>query len=202
MVKLTITNDSDFQSNDKVPDHLGGHQGRSHTDEGTLDYLIDTFNIKSMIDVGQGPGGMVQLARQKGLEAVGVDGDPTVQCDLRHDFSTGPLKIGDPFDLAWSVEFLEHVNEEYVPNFMETFRCAKYVFVTGAKPGEPGHHHVNCQPAHYWISAFAAYGYVFDLLTTNTIRNDMTTMNIDRDIKKQFVKRNGLFFIREDLLVL
>ena len=115
MVKLTITNE---EVESDVPEHLGGHQGRSHTDEGTLDYLINTFDIQSMIDIGQGPGAMVQLARNKGLESIGVDGDPTVQCDIRHDFTTGPLKIGDPFDLAWSVEFLEHVYEQYLFNIL------------------------------------------------------------------------------------
>lgn len=191
--KLTITEDD-------VPEHLGGHCGVSHTDEGTLDFLVETYDIKSMVDVGQGPGAMVQLARTKGLEAYGIDGDPTVEADVRHDFSTGPYSLDSGVDLAWSVEFLEHVDEEYLPNYMETFSGAKYVFCTAAKPGEPGHHHVNCQPAHYWIGKFAEYGYVFDLHATAHIRNTATTMNLDRPIKKQFVKRNGLFFIREDLI--
>ena len=195
MVKLNITDT-------EVPEHLGGHQGRSHIDEGTLDYLIETFNIKSMIDIGQGPGAMIQLARQKGLSAAGIDGDPTVNADIQHDYSKGPLVLDGEVapDLAWSCEFLEHVDEEYLDNFMRTFQSAKYAMVTGAKPGEPGHHHVNCQPAHYWISAFAAYGFVFDLFTTLQIRQEKTTMNTDRDIKKQFVKRNGLFFVRQDII--
>lgn len=184
----------------EVPDHLGGHQGRSHVDEGTLDFLIDQFQLKSMVDIGQGPGAMVQLARQKGLEAVGVDGDPTVSADIAHDYTTGPLVLDQPVDLAWSVEFLEHVDEQYLPHFMETFKCAKYILCTGAKPGEPGHHHVNCQPASYWIAKFAQHGYIFDLETTTEIRMTYTTMNIDRPLKKQFVKNNSMFFVREDII--
>lgn len=186
----------------ETPDHLGGHCNVSHTDEGTLDFLIKTFDIKSMIDIGQGPGAMVKLARDKGLEANGIDGDPAVEADIRHDYSIGPYSLATGVDLAWSVEFLEHVDAEYLPNFMETFSGAKYIFCTGAKPGELGHHHVNCQPAHYWISKFAEYGFVFDLHATIHIRNEATTMNLDRPLKKQFVKRNGLFFIREDLIQL
>lgn len=193
--KLTITDDD-------VPEHLGGHCGVSHTDEGTLDFLIESLEIKSMIDIGQGPGAMVKLARSKGVEANGIDGDPTVEADIRHDFSTGPYSLDSRVDLAWSVEFLEHVDEEYLPNFMATFSCADYIFCTAAKPGEPGHHHVNCRPAHYWIGKFAEYGYVFDLGATLHIRNVATTMNLDRPLKKQFVKRNGLFFIREELVQL
>ena len=193
--KLTVTDD-------KVPDHLGGHQGVSHLDVGTLDFLVEKYDIKTMVDVGQGPGGMVRLARQRGLDAYGVDGDPTVNPDTLHDFSVGPLLLGDRVDLAWSVEFLEHVDAEYLPNYMAAFEGADYVFCTAAKPGEPGHHHVNCQPAHYWIGKFAEHGFVFDLGTTEHIRNTATTMNLDRPYKKQFVKRNGLFFIKQELVQL
>lgn len=196
MVKLNITD------NNGVPEHLGGHQGVSHVDEGTLDYLHELFDIKTMVDIGQGPGAMVQLARSKGIDAKGIDGDPTVNCDIRHDYSKAPLVLDQQVDLAWSCEFLEHVDEQYVENFMRTFQSAKYAMVTAAKPGEPGHHHVNCKPATYWISVFAAFGFVFDLLTTLQIRAEKTTMNTDRDIKKQFVRRNGLFFVNGDLLKL
>ena len=180
--------------------HLGGHQGQSHIDKGTLGFLINEFDIKSMVDIGQGPGGMVELAKSKGLEVIGVDGDPSVKADITHDYNTGPLILDTPVDLAWSVEFLEHVDEQYLPHFMETFKCARYILCTGAKPGEPGHHHVNCQPAHYWIGKFAEYGFVFDLKTTLEVRNKHTTMNIDKPKKKRFVKNNSMFFIRQDIV--
>jgi hypothetical protein len=199
MIKLNII---DSESKEDVPEHLGGHQGRSHTDIGTLEFLKNEYQIESMVDVGQGPGAMVELAKQSGIDARGVDGDPTVNADVHHDYTSGPLVLDNNVDLAWSVEFLEHVYEEYIPNFMETFKCAKYILCTGAKPGEPGHHHVNCQPAHYWISKFAEYGFVFDLDTTLKIRNEHSTMNLDRPERKQFVKNNGLFFVREDLIQL
>lgn len=199
MIKLNIIDD---KPQVQTPDHLGGHQGVSHIDEGTLDFLIQKFNVKSMVDIGQGPGAMVQLARHKGLVAKGIDGDPRVDADIRHDYSTGPYLLDSVVDLAWSVEFLEHVDEPFLPNFMATFQSAKYILCTAAKPGEPGHHHVNCQPAHYWIGKFAEYGFVFDLQTTIDIRDFHTTMNTERPLKKQFVRRNGLFFIREDLVTL
>jgi hypothetical protein len=198
MIKLNIIDDSV-----ETPEHLGGHQGRSHIDVGTLEFIVNEYDIKSMVDVGQGPGAMVKLAKEEyDIDAIGVDGDPAVNADIHHDYTTGPLVLDRDVDLAWSVEFLEHVEETYLPNFMETFQRAKYILCTGAKPGEPGHHHVNCQPAHYWISKFAEYGFVFDLLTTSQIRNTYTTMNMDRPSKKQFVKNNGLFFVREDLVKL
>ena len=39
---------------EKLPDHLGGHLNKTHTDRGTLLYLKNKYNIKSMIDIGCG----------------------------------------------------------------------------------------------------------------------------------------------------
>ena len=58
-----------------LPEHLGGHKNRTHLDEGSLDHCIETLQVKSMLDIGCGPGGMVALARSKGLKAYGIDGD-------------------------------------------------------------------------------------------------------------------------------
>ena len=52
--------------------HLGGHQGKTHTDEGTLRWAIDKLGVQSMLDVGCGPGGMVELANSLGVDAYGV----------------------------------------------------------------------------------------------------------------------------------
>ena len=50
----------------ELPDHLGGHLNKTHTDRATLLYLIQNFDIKSFIDVGCGPGDMVYLANDLG----------------------------------------------------------------------------------------------------------------------------------------
>ena len=54
---------------------IGSHGGKTWVDEGALDYLIEKYGIKSMVDVGCGPGDMVELAQGRGLEAYGIDGD-------------------------------------------------------------------------------------------------------------------------------
>ena len=59
--------------------HLGGHQGKTHTDEGTLRWAISKLGIKSMLDIGCGPGGMVELANKMGVDAHGLDGDYTLK---------------------------------------------------------------------------------------------------------------------------
>ena len=55
-----------------LPSHLGGHLNKTHNDRGTLMFLIQEYGIKSFLDIGCGPGGMVALAGMRGLEAVEV----------------------------------------------------------------------------------------------------------------------------------
>ena len=136
---------------DSLPSHLGGHLNKTHNDRGTLTFLINEYKIKSFLDVGCGPGGMVALASMRGLESVGIDGDWEVPKEddtniIIHDFTNGPcLTTKAKFDLGWSVEFLEHVDEKYQDNYMQAFARCKFVVCTAAGPGAPGHHHVNCQ---------------------------------------------------------
>mgnify|MGYP003347574177 FL=1 len=78
-----------------LPSHLGGHLNKTHNDRGTLTFLINEYKIKSFLDIGCGPGGMVALANMRGLDSVGIDGDWEVEKEkdaliLIHDFTTGP----------------------------------------------------------------------------------------------------------------
>jgi SAM-dependent methyltransferase len=176
----------------KTPPHLGGHLNITHLDEGALDYFIKNFGVKSFLDIGCGPGGMLKLAKEKGLSVLGIDGDPAVEQSgtLLHDFTVGEVPINGDFDLAWSTEFLEHVDEKYQANYMAAFRHAKYVFVTAAPPGKNGHHHVNCRDREYWIAAFARYGFRFDTEATEVVKAAST-------MKREFVRNTGMFFVRE-----
>ena len=61
-----------------LEEHLGGHAGYTHLDEGALDFVKDILQVKSMLDIGCGPGGMVELANQKDINAIGIDGDYTL----------------------------------------------------------------------------------------------------------------------------
>ena len=182
-----------------LPNHLGGHKGRTHLDNGVLDYMIQKYNIKSFIDIGCGPGGMVNLAKEKGLSSVGVDGDFTVDRSgdnfVIHDYSIGCSPLVDTFDMAWSCEFVEHVDEKYIPNYLPDFQRANYVVMTFSEKG--GHHHVNIKPKEYWIEIFKSYNFIYDENETNNIRN-VSTMNVTgKFLNKQFVKTNGLFFYKK-----
>jgi SAM-dependent methyltransferase len=175
-----------------TPPHLGGHLGRTHVDYGTFDYIKLKFKIHSMLDVGCGPGGMVDYAKTHDVTACGIDGDPEVNPTFLHDYTTGPFKGHWDIDLVWSVEFLEHVEERFLPNVLETFKFGKYVILTHALPGDiDGHHHVNLQTEDYWRGVLAGIGFQYDEAETKVIR-EVSTMT------KGFMKKTGKFFRRYD----
>lgn len=194
MVNITFTDGG-------LPLHLGGHENETHIDEGALDYLIKNLGITSMLDIGCGPGGMVELALDKNLKVLGVDGDFVVERSPRvkdhikiHDYTTGvfPDIQNQTFDLGWCVEFVEHLDAQYIYNFADSFRKCKYIVMTHALPGQPGHHHVNCQPIEYWVAVMTAFGLIPDVNLTNEVRQ-ASTMG-ERYIRQQsLVLRNNNF---------
>tara|TARA_B110000503_G_scaffold59955_1_gene95446 strand:- start:2568 stop:3161 length:594 start_codon:yes stop_codon:yes gene_type:complete len=192
-----------------LPKHLGGHKGRTHVDQGTITYLKDEFNIKTMLDIGCGPAGMVKLARNNGIVAHGIDGDFTVEREIDpswitiHDYTVGLSLLDISVDLIWSVEFLEHVYEEYQDNYMKDFAKGKYALITFATPDKPGYHHVNCNTEEYWIGVFDRYGFDYDKARSIHIRNISTMGSRKKDkktgiifVRHQFVKETGMLFVK------
>lgn len=183
-----------------LEEHLGGHNNKTHLDEGALEFFYNNLNCRSMLDIGCGPGGMVELAEEMGYNSLGIDGDYTLERYNQskfviHDFTKGPAPVEGSFDLAWSVEFVEHVYEKYIPNYIQSFQKCKYALITYAPPGWDGHHHVNLQDENYWINVFESYGFKHSLDLTTRLR-DASSMNMKRR-KKAFVKNRGLVFINE-----
>lgn len=159
-----------------VPPHLGGHHGITHVDAVVFGYLWQRYAITSMIDVGCGPGGMLDLAGTYGVSAIGIDGDPTLTHPAirQHDYTTGPCPDLPRCDLVWSVEFVEHVAEEYLPHVLATFAQGRVLFLTHAVPGQVGHHHVNCQPESYWRDILSRAGWIIDEPATAWVRTHAT----------------------------
>jgi cyclopropane fatty-acyl-phospholipid synthase-like methyltransferase len=175
--------------------HLGGHAWITHTDQGALEYIKNKYNIETMIDIGCGPGGQVKLAESMDISATGIDGDPRLLDENPDiwlcDFTKESCEFDEEIDLAWSCEFLEHVEEQYIPNYIKSFQSAKYCFATHALPGTESFeaHHVNCKDDAYWINVFEEYGFTYDADVTLAIR-EASTMTRD------FVRNSGQFFYK------
>jgi SAM-dependent methyltransferase len=149
--------------------------------------------VSSVVDVGCGDGVALRYFAELGCSVLGVEGVP--QDDERiveHDYTTGPYRPDASYDLAWSCEFVEHVEARYVPNFLATFKAADLLLMTHAEPGQAGYHHVNCRSADYWIGVLAGVGFQVDPdLTADTRR--LARLNLD---PWNHYARSGLAFRR------
>lgn len=182
----------------ELPPHLGGSAGDMHMDIGAFEYLKSKFSIESMVDLGCGLGGMVDYANEKGVGAIGIDGDwtlPPKDTVRLHDFTKGPFlfPIQPTFDLAWSTEFVEHVEPRYVANYAAMFQRCKYICFTHAVPGQGGHHHVNCQPKDYWVFVMHHFNIMIDEEATAGVRKAST-------MKNNFMRDTGLVFVNRTMV--
>ena len=133
------------------------------------EYLVNKYGIESVLDVGCGAGWNTAWFHERGLYAVGVEGwkeaiEGTrlpLQRLIQHDYTTGPIPRGmlGKFDLAWCSEFVEHVEEKFIPCYAESFQHCHYLCMTYAVPGQGGHHHVCERDESFWIDKLNNYGF-------------------------------------------
>lgn len=152
--------------------HLGGNVigGDPNTFYPKLwDFFIERYRPKNILDVGCGEGYSLNFFKERGLETYGIDGlESNVQkcIEMGHkgtvvDFTVSSFYSEKPFDFGWCCEVVEHIEEKYVQNIIDSFKCCKYIAMTHAVPGQGGYHHVNCQPSPYWISLMENNGFSF-----------------------------------------
>ena len=164
-------------------DHLGGFSQQEEIGDAATyhpnlwQYMIDTFKIKSLLDVGCGMGISTKFFYDRGCKIQGIEGHPTCKEKSKvkdyiklHDYTYGESEVQGVFDMCWSCEFVEHVEEKYSNNFLKDFSKAKIVLITHAVPGQGGWHHVNCQHADYWISKMAEHGLIYNEEMTDTTK--------------------------------
>lgn len=182
---------------DEEKPHLGGYipGGDPATYFPELwDWLLST-GIKSVIDVGCGEGHAARYFADRDCRVIGIDGVWQLSENWQfymHDYTTGPFVVRDPYDLVWTCEFVEHVEEQYISNFLTTFQAANAVLMTHAEPGQPGHHHVNCQPASYWIRVMEGAGFRYDEHFTEEARY----LAGKNENPINHFERSGLAFVR------
>lgn len=153
---------------------LGGDQ-RTYYPE-LWDSLITDYKLDSVVDVGCGEGHAAKYFFDKGLNVMAIDGSELVKQSAVfediyiHDYTKAPLVLDHDFDLVWCCEFVEHIEEQYLPNFLETFKSGKIIAMTHALPGQGGYHHVNEAVDIYWLNKLAHIGYTCDWEATQKYR--------------------------------
>lgn len=139
--------------------------------------LHEYFEPRSVVDLGCAIGMHLQVFHEEGVEAIGVEGNPTAikhavipsEHIIHHDLRE-PLELPQTFDLALSIEVAEHIPERHADVYVDSIcRLATRVVLTAAPPGQGGTHHVNEQPKDYWIDMFEDRQFVFDPEATETL---------------------------------
>jgi SAM-dependent methyltransferase len=134
-----------------------------------LPHILRMFAPSSVVDVGCGVGTWLSVFREFGVRKIlGVDGayidlsQLLIDRDIfrTHDLSQ-PLRLGQTFDLAVSLEVAEHISSERAQTFVDSLTdLAPLVLFSAAIPFQGGVHHINEQWPEYWIERFANRGYV------------------------------------------
>jgi SAM-dependent methyltransferase len=189
--------------------HLGGYTKNSDIGDRATFYpnmwawAVKLFGITSVIDIGCGEGVSTAFFQQLGCDVLGVEGyGPAVTNSrvpakiVQHDYTTGPFVPSRKFDMAWSCEFVEHVEERYIENYLATFQQASMVFLTFALPGQGGHHHVNEQPQTYWVEQFGRLGFLLDDDATKCARAiaQADHLLVSPDYPSHFITKGLVFF--------
>lgn len=207
----------------EIPQNLGnmildGHLGGffDNGDAGTYypymwSYIIKNYNIKTVLDIGCGRGDSCLYFKSLNCDVNGVDGSKEAQKlslipdnFILNDYTAGSAIDAKKFDLVWSCEFVEHVEEKYMNNFLKDFKKGKYLAITFAGLNQPGHHHVNCNTKEYWIDIMEKNGFHFLNEETEKLIEYAKLDKIKSDNKKtgiyfnfHFIER-GLFFINSN----
>lgn len=172
--------------------HLGGNirTGDPNTFEPDVwKWLVARYGVRTGMDVGCGRGHAVAEFRRLGVNMLGVDGLAANAWKegvpiIVHDYCAGPLTVSN-LDLIWCCEFVEHVEERFMDNYLATFRGARILAMTYGVGR--GYHHVNVQDEAYWVSHIQDAG--FRLLRRGTAV-------ARRKAVGPFVGRRGLLFER------
>ena len=159
--------------------HLGGADNVVETWMPDIwEGLIEKYDIRSVIDIGCGRGQNAKWFLDRGIYTIGVEGNLAylnrgnmpLNKTVLHDYTMAPYVPETAFDLCWSSEFVEHVEEKHIPNFIATFQRCKFVCLTHATPGQGGHHHVNEQTTEYWVKKMEDAGFQHILHQTREMR--------------------------------
>lgn len=180
--------------------HLGGNIsfGDPNTYCPTVwDYVITRFGIESVLDLGSGVGNASFYFHSKGLKIIAVDGlqkniEKSLYPAIQHDLTLGPVR--SRVDLVHCQEVVEHIEEKFLDNLLKSLTAGRIVLMTHAVPGQGGYHHVNEQPAEYWVKNLARYNCSILIDDSNRVRK------LAIHDSALFMAQSGLVFVNNERL--
>ena len=168
--------------------------------------MVENIGMKSLLDIGCGIGISTSWFILHGLDYVhcvegshdaieksllpGLKDTPgqivpnnTVYGLTEHDFSRGPWWPERTVDVAWCVEFSEHVGRNYQHNYFTSFRKAALIFMTHSHWG--GWHHVEVHQNDWWIARMEMMGFVYSDKLTQEVHEQANKDTLRKDLVEE-----------------
>jgi len=139
--------------------------------------IIKDYNIESVVDIGCGLGASASYFAKKDLYVVGVEGGRNAINNsmfeghiILNDYTASSALEDEEFDLVWCCEFVQHVEEKFVDNFLHDFQRAKYIAMTYDGTESP-HYRVNVRSKGYWIEQLSRIRFELNEEYSNSLRS-------------------------------
>jgi len=133
---------------------------------------------QAVLDFGCGPGVMIDLMTDRGLDYVGCDYSPEArQLYLEHYgrypeqyISDLKVAIAKHHDLLLSFDVLEHMRDDEIASLLDTIRSIpELLFNISRARGIPGH--INFKSDRAWVNFMEEHGYRFEEVRSQKLRN-------------------------------
>lgn len=134
-----------------------------------------------VLDLGCGLGAYLAALARVGYRCRGVEGTPGIAKAAAFD-GIVEADLAQPLELDWprssviSLEVAEHLRPEDEPQYLATIDryCERWLVLSWAVPGQPGHGHINCRPNAYVYDRMTALGFELAARETFVLRDAAT----------------------------
>ena len=129
----------------------------------TMDWFLDSFDVRSVVDFGCGIGSYLECAHGRGLEVKGYEisesakkyTPESIQPFIEYRDCTQPFYVKG-YDCVISFETAEHIEPKGTRQFIDNILKATqgYLLFTAAPPGQQGTGHINMKSRGWWVDQF------------------------------------------------
>ena len=184
-----------------------------------IDILKKYYQPKSVIDLGCGVGTWLKAWQENGaVEVMGVDANQMPEKALYIprdqlkviDFEASSFSLNRKYDLAQSLECLEHVSQQNEDKILSIlYDASDLILFSAAIPLQVGTHHINCHNLQYWVDKFKEHGYkCYDIIRPECIKNSVkigswyiqNILVFAKGEKAQILERNGAKAVESPIL--
>ena len=162
--------------------HTRGVNSGDYDKKLAMDTKKEYVHVKTIADLGCGPGWYVAMLRRNGYDVQGYDGNPAVEEMSSLFFEDGfycqnvdlteELEAEEPFDMVMSLEVGEHIPEQWESVYIDnlTRNARSHILLSWAVEGQPGDGHVNCHSNEYIINQMKDRGFTYNCPASRYLR--------------------------------